>query len=91
MAQFVSQDLEIDEVVVVAAKHHEYAMGIQGAFQTAFEGLDGKVVETIGIVWWTTREAQATCGTRKGFGVRLVASSGDYRQLLSDLQQQAND
>ncbi|MEE8523257.1 MAG: ABC transporter substrate-binding protein [Thermoanaerobaculia bacterium] len=47
MAQFVSQDLEIDEVVIVAAKHHEYAMGIQGAFQTAFEGLDGKVVETI--------------------------------------------
>jgi branched-chain amino acid transport system substrate-binding protein len=47
MAQFVSRDLEIDEVVVVAAEAHEYAMGIQGAFLSAYEGLDGKVVETI--------------------------------------------
>jgi branched-chain amino acid transport system substrate-binding protein len=47
MAQFVSQDLEIHEVVVVAAEAHEYAMGIQEAFRSAYEGLDGKVIETI--------------------------------------------
>lgn len=54
MAQFVSQDLEIDEVVVVAAEQHEYAMGIQGAFESAYDGLGGKVVETIEFPEYTT-------------------------------------
>ncbi len=49
MAQFVSQDLEISEIVVVATQQHEYAKGIQQAFQSAYEGLEGKVIETIEI------------------------------------------
>ena len=47
MAQFVSQDLEVDEVVVVAEQQQEYAKGIQGAFQSAYEGMEGNVVETL--------------------------------------------
>ena len=46
MAQFVSQDLKIDEVVVVA-EEKDYAKGIQGAFDTAFGNLGGKVAEVI--------------------------------------------
>lgn len=47
MAQFVSQDLKIDEVVVAAQQAQEYAKGLQGAFGTAYEGLGGKVVEVV--------------------------------------------
>ena len=47
MAQFVSQDLEIDEIVVIAEERQEYAKGIQGAFASAYEGYGGKVVETL--------------------------------------------
>ncbi len=47
MAQFVSQDLEIDEIVIIAEERQEYAKGIQGAFQSAYEGYGGKVVETV--------------------------------------------
>ena len=47
MAQFVSQDLKIDEVVVVAEESQEYAQGIQGAFKSAYEGYGGAVIEEI--------------------------------------------
>jgi branched-chain amino acid transport system substrate-binding protein len=47
MAQFVSQDLKIDEVVVIAEERQEYAKGIQGAFQSAYQGYGGSVVETL--------------------------------------------
>ena len=47
MAQFVSQDLKIEEVVVVAEEAQEYAKGLQGAFGTSFEGLGGKVLEVV--------------------------------------------
>lgn len=46
MAQFLSQDLKIEQVVVVA-EMQEYARGIQGAFTTAFEGYDGEVLEVV--------------------------------------------
>lgn len=46
MAQFVSQDLKIDEVVVVA-EEREYAKGIQSAFRSAYENLGGSVMEVI--------------------------------------------
>lgn len=47
MAQFISQDLKVDEVVVIAEEKQEYAKGIQEAFQSAYEGYGGKVVEQI--------------------------------------------
>ncbi len=47
MAQFVSQDLKVEEVVVIAEGSQEYAQGIQGAFQSAYEGYGGQVVETL--------------------------------------------
>jgi len=47
MAQFVSQDLEIDELVVLAEEQQTYAKGIQGAFESAYEGYGGKVTEAI--------------------------------------------
>lgn len=46
MAQFVSQDLKLDEVVVVA-EEKDYARGIQGAFASALTNLGGKVVEVV--------------------------------------------
>ena len=51
----------------------------------SFEGPNGEVVEASGVVWWTTLDAQARMQPRQGFGVRLVASSGDYRKLLKRL------
>ncbi len=51
----------------------------------SFEGPNGEVVEASGVVWWTTLDAQARAQPRQGFGVRLVASSGDYRKLLKRL------
>lgn len=47
MAQFVSQDLKIDEVVVIAEERQQYAQGIQTAFRSAYEGYGGTVVEEI--------------------------------------------
>ena len=55
----------------------------------SFEGPRGEVVEASGIVWWTTLDAQARVRARSGFGVRLVASSGDYRRLLKQLARSA--
>ena len=53
--------------------------------QLSFEGPHGEVVEASGVVWWTTLDARARVQPRQGFGVRLVASSGDYRKLLKRL------
>ena len=54
----------------------------------SFEGPGGEVVEAIGTVYWTTldrgRPTPGPCGAQ-GFGVRLVASSGDYRRLITRL------
>lgn len=55
----------------------------------SFEGPDGEVVEAIGIVWWTTLESDTDRTTRQGFGVRLVASSGDYRRFMKKLARRA--
>ena len=51
----------------------------------SFEGPHGEVVEASGVVWWTTLDPTAGVQQRQGFGVRLVASSGDYRKLLKRL------
>jgi hypothetical protein len=51
----------------------------------SFEGPNGEVVEASGVVWWTTLDMRARAQARQGFGVRLVASSGDYRKLLKRL------
>lgn len=47
MAQFLARDLKILEAVVVAEQAGEYSKGIQGAFQIAYEGLEGTVTETV--------------------------------------------
>jgi hypothetical protein len=54
----------------------------------SFEGPSGEKVEASGVVWWTTLDPGASCSTRQGFGVRLVASSQDYRRLLKKLSRQ---
>lgn len=46
MAQFLSQDLKIEQVVVVA-ESQDYARGIQGAFSSAFQGYGGEVLEVV--------------------------------------------
>jgi branched-chain amino acid transport system substrate-binding protein len=46
MAQFVSQDLKLEEVVIVA-EEKDYAKGIQGAFASAFGKLGGEVTEVV--------------------------------------------
>jgi hypothetical protein len=55
----------------------------------SFEGPGGEVVEAIGIVWWTTHEGDSARSSRQGFGVRLVASSGDYRRFLANLSRRS--
>ena len=52
----------------------------------SFQGPHGEVVEASGVVWWTTLDVRARQQARQGFGVRLVASSGDYRKLLKRLE-----
>jgi hypothetical protein len=51
----------------------------------SFEGPEGEVVEASGVVWWTTLDGHMHASQQPGFGVRLVASSGDYRRLLKRL------
>ncbi len=48
MAQFASQDLKIERIMVIA-EQQTYAKGIQGAFRPAFEGYGGEVVEVLEI------------------------------------------
>ncbi len=55
----------------------------------SFQGPDGESVEAIGIVWWTTLEGDAACGTQEGFGLGLVASAGDYRRFISKLSRRS--
>jgi len=51
----------------------------------SFEGLDGDVVEVAGIIWWTKLNLEGRGPGLHGFGVRLTASSGNYRSLLETL------
>ncbi len=46
MAQFASQDLEAEKVVIIT-EVQSYAKGIHGVFQPAFEGFGGEVAEVI--------------------------------------------
>jgi hypothetical protein len=51
----------------------------------SFEGLDGDVVEVVGVIWWTKHNLEGRGPGLHGFGVRLMASSGNYRALLQTL------
>jgi hypothetical protein len=51
----------------------------------SFEGHDGEVVEVVGVIWWARRNLEGRGPGLHGFGVRLVASSGNYRSLLQYL------
>jgi hypothetical protein len=51
----------------------------------SFEGPDGEVVEVVGVIWWAKRNLEGRGPGLHGFGVRLVASSGNYRSLLQYL------
>jgi hypothetical protein len=51
----------------------------------SFEGPDGDEVEVVGIIWWTKRDLGGRGPGLHGFGVRLMASSGNYRSLLEIL------
>jgi hypothetical protein len=51
----------------------------------SFEGPDGEVVEVFGVVWWTKHNLGGRGPGLHGFGVRLTASSGNYRSLLQSL------
>ena len=79
MAQFISQDLDIKEVVVIAVEQ-DYAKGIQGAFQTAFEGYEGKVLETIEFPLNTT-DLNALIGHAMTFEPKAVYLAGYGEQI----------
>jgi hypothetical protein len=51
----------------------------------SFEGLDGEMVEVVGVIWWTKHNLEGRGPGLHGFGVRLMASSGNYRSLLRTL------
>ena len=51
----------------------------------SFEGSDGEVVEVVGVIRWAKRNLKGRGPGLHGFGVRLVASSGNYRSLLQYL------
>jgi hypothetical protein len=51
----------------------------------SFEGLDGEVVEVVGVIRWTKHNLGGRGPGLHGFGVRLMASSGNYRSLLRTL------
>ncbi len=51
----------------------------------SFEGPGGETVEVIGEVWWTKHDLGGRGPGLHGFGVRLMASSGNYRSLLREL------
>jgi hypothetical protein len=54
-----------------------------------FEGPSGELIEALGIVWWTTLDQTRAGSAPHGFGVRLLASNGAYRRLLSTLEERA--
>jgi hypothetical protein len=51
----------------------------------SFEGLDGEMVEVAGVILWTKHNLGGRGPGLHGFGVRLTASSGNYRSLLQYL------
>ncbi len=51
----------------------------------SFEGPDGAVVEVLGVVWWTKHNLGGRGPGLHGFGVRLMASSGNFRSMLQYL------
>jgi hypothetical protein len=51
----------------------------------SFEAPDGGVVQVIGVIWWTKHNLEGRGPGLHGFGVRLMASSGNYRSLLKKL------
>ncbi len=51
----------------------------------SFEGPDGEVVEVVGVIRWAKHNLKGRGPGLHGFGVRLVASSGNYRSLLQTL------
>ena len=53
--------------------------------QLSFEGQDGEMVEAFGVILWTKRNLGGRGPGLHGFGVRLTASSGNYRSLLQYL------
>jgi Tfp pilus assembly protein PilZ len=55
-----------------------------------FEGPSGELIEALGVVWWTTLEQARASSKPHGFGVRLLASNGAYRRLLSALAERAH-
>jgi hypothetical protein len=53
--------------------------------QLSFEGQDGDVVEVYGVIQWAEHNLGGRGPGLHGFGVRLTASSGNYRSLLQYL------
>ena len=51
----------------------------------SFEGSGGEMVEVVGVIWWTKHNLGGRGPGLHGFGVRLMASSGNYRSLLQYL------
>ena len=51
----------------------------------SFEGPDGEVVEVVGVIRWAKHNLGGRGPGLHGFGVRLMASSGNYRSLLQCL------
>jgi len=51
----------------------------------SFEGPGGEVVEVVGVIRWTKHNLGGRGPGLHGFGVRLMASSGNYRSLLRHL------
>ena len=51
----------------------------------SFEGPDGEVVEVVGVIWWTKHDLGGRGPGLHGYGVRVMASSGNYRSLLQVL------
>ena len=53
--------------------------------QLSFEGQGGEMVEVSGVILWTKHNLGGRGPGLHGFGVRLTASSGNYRSLLQSL------
>jgi hypothetical protein len=51
----------------------------------SFEGSHGEIVEVVGVILWTKHNLGGRGPGLHGFGVRLTASSGNYRSLLETL------
>jgi len=53
--------------------------------ELSFEGTNDEMVEVSGVIWWTKHNLGGRGPGLHGFGVRLTASSGNYRSLLHRL------